>query len=79
MAMILRGAILQTIIGLAIGIPATLLSVRFVQSQLYQVKGVDASILLGALAVLSFAACVAGLVPAKRAASINPVEALRIE
>lgn len=79
MAMILRGAILQVIIGLAIGVPATLLCVRFVQSQLYQVTGVDAGILLGALAVLSMAACVAGLVPAKRAASINPVEALRIE
>jgi predicted permease len=79
MAMILRGAILQTIIGLAIGIPATLVCVRFVQSQLYQVTGVEPGILLGALAVLGLAACVAGLVPAKRAASINPVEALRIE
>lgn len=79
MAMILRGAILQVIIGLAIGVPATLVCVRFVQSQLYEIKRVDAGILLGALAVLGLAACIAGLVPAKRAASINPVEALRIE
>ncbi|NUQ27900.1 MAG: FtsX-like permease family protein, partial [Acidobacteriaceae bacterium] len=79
MAMILRGAVLQTIIGLAIGVPVTLVCVRFVQSQLYEIKRVDAGILLGALAVLGLAACIAGLVPARRAASINPVEALRIE
>jgi predicted permease len=78
-AMILRGAMVQAVVGLAIGVPVALVCVRFVKSQLYQVTKVDAGVLLGALAVLGLAAAVAGLIPAKRAASIDPMEALRME
>jgi predicted permease len=77
--MILRGAMVQAFVGLAIGIPVALACVRFVKSQLYQVTKVDVGVLLGALAVLCIAAAVAGLIPAKRAASIEPMEALRME
>jgi len=78
-AMILRGAMVQAVVGLAIGVPVALVCVRFVRSQLYQVTKVDAGVLLTALAVLGLAAAVAGLIPAKRAASIHPMEALRTE
>jgi ABC-type antimicrobial peptide transport system permease subunit len=78
-AMILRGAMAQALVGLAIGIPVALLCVRFVKSQLYGVTKVDAGVLVAALAVLGLAAAVAGLIPAKRAASIEPMEALRME
>jgi len=67
------------VLGLAIGIPVALVCVRFVKSQLYEVTRVDSGLLVGALATLGVAACVAGLIPAKRAASIDPVEALRTE
>jgi predicted permease len=77
--MILRGALVQAAIGLAIGIPIAIVCVRFVKSQLYHVTKVDAGVLLAALAVLGLAAGVAGLIPAKRAASIDPMEALRME
>jgi predicted permease len=77
--MIMRGAMVQAAIGLAIGVPVAVLCVRFVKSQLYQVTKVDAGVLVGALAVLGVAAAVAGLIPAKRAASIDPMEALRTE
>lgn len=77
--MILRGALVQALVGLAMGVPVALACVRFVKSQLYQVTKVDAGVLLGALAVLGIAAGVAGLIPAKRAASIEPMEALRTE
>jgi ABC-type antimicrobial peptide transport system permease subunit len=77
--MILRGAMLQAVIGLAIGIPVCLLCVRFVKSQLYGVTRVDPVLLLGALATLGLAAMIAGIIPARRAASIDPVEALRTE
>jgi ABC-type antimicrobial peptide transport system permease subunit len=77
--MIMRGAIVQTVVGLAIGIPVAVLCVRYVKSQLYQITKVDAAVLLGALAVLGLAAAVAGLIPAKRAASIDPMVALRTE
>jgi macrolide transport system ATP-binding/permease protein len=78
-AMILRSAMVQAVVGLAMGIPVALLCVRFVQAQLYQITSVNAGLLLGAIAVLGLAAGVAGLIPARRAASINPVEALRME
>lgn len=78
-AMILRGAMVQAAVGLAIGVPVALLCVRFVRSQLYEISRVDAGVLAGAVVTLAAAACVAGLIPARRAASIDPVEALRTE
>jgi macrolide transport system ATP-binding/permease protein len=78
-AMILRGAMVQAAVGLAIGVPVALLCVRFVKSQLYEISRVDAGVLAGAVFTLVVAACVAGLIPARRAASIDPVEALRTE
>ena len=78
-AMVLREAMLQAGLGLAIGIPVALLCVRFLKSQLYGNAGMDASVLIGALVVLLISACVAGLIPAQRAASTDPVKALRTE
>jgi len=77
--MIMRGAMIQTAIGLAIGIPVAIVCVRFVKSQLYEITRMDSSILAGAIVVLVAAACVAGIIPARRAASIDPARALRIE
>jgi macrolide transport system ATP-binding/permease protein len=78
-AMIMRGAVLQTVLGLVIGVPIALLSVRFVKTQLYEITSADSHVLGGAIAVLAFAASVAGIIPARRAASIDPVQALRTE
>ena len=78
-AMVLRGAMIQTALGLAIGIPVALLSVRFVKAQLYEITNADGSVLLGAIVTLAVAACIAGIIPARRAASIDPVLALRSE
>jgi ABC-type antimicrobial peptide transport system permease subunit len=64
---------------LAIGIPVALLCVRFVKAQLYEVAGADASVMAGAIVSLTAAACVAGIIPARRAASIDPMQALRTE
>ena len=77
--MVMRGAMLQTGVGLAIGVPTVLLCARFVESQLYDVKGVNANLLLIAVGTLTLAAAVAGLIPARRAASIDPAQALRSE
>jgi macrolide transport system ATP-binding/permease protein len=78
-AMIMRGAILQTVLGLAIGIPVALACVRFVKAQLYETTNADASVMAFAIVTLAVAACVAGLIPARRAASIDPMRALRTE
>jgi macrolide transport system ATP-binding/permease protein len=77
--MVMRGALIQAGLGLAIGIPAALLCVRFVESQLYEVKGIDAEVLITSILALAVTACLAGLIPARRAASIDPAHALRIE
>jgi macrolide transport system ATP-binding/permease protein len=78
-AMIMRGAMVQAALGLAIGVPVALLCVRFVKAQLYEVTRVDAGVLAVAVVTLGVAASMAGLIPARRAASINPVDALRME
>ena len=80
--MVLRGAMLQSAVGLVIGIPLALLCVRFiksVQSQLYEVVGGDAGVIAAAVCTLTVAACSAGIIPARRAASIDPAKALRTE
>jgi len=78
-AMILKSAVIQTMLGLAIGVPVAYLSMRFVKAQLYEITSPDARVMAGAIVTLAVAACVAGFLPARRAASIDPVKALRME
>jgi macrolide transport system ATP-binding/permease protein len=77
--MVMRGALIQAGVGLAIGIPTALFCVRFVKSQLYDVAGQDVWVMAGAVFALAISACVAGLIPARRAASTDPMRALRSE
>jgi macrolide transport system ATP-binding/permease protein len=77
--MVLRGAITQTAVGLALGIPVALVCVRFVQSQLYEVRGAGTGLLAIAIVTLVVAAAVAALIPAYRAATTDPTQALRTE
>jgi macrolide transport system ATP-binding/permease protein len=58
--MVMRGAILQALVGVAIGIHAAMLCVRVVKSQLYEVKGVDTAVMAGAVFTLMAAAALAG-------------------
>jgi ABC-type antimicrobial peptide transport system permease subunit len=78
-AMVLRGAMVQAIIGLSLGVPVAIFSVRYVRSQLYEIKTVDGLVLAGAMTALVAAAALAGWIPARRAASIDPMQALRVE
>jgi ABC-type antimicrobial peptide transport system permease subunit len=77
--MVMRGAMLQVLIGLAIGIPVSIFCVRYVKSQLFEITSVNTTVMAGAICVLVLAAFIAGMIPARRAASINPVQALRVE
>ncbi|PYX27267.1 MAG: hypothetical protein DMG80_19035 [Acidobacteria bacterium] len=77
--LVLRGAFLQIAIGLAIGTPATLLAGRAMTTQLFGVKPYAPDILLLTTLVLSLAGLVATLLPARRAAALEPIRALRTE
>lgn len=77
--LVLRGAFRQVVIGLAIGIPISIACGHLIAAQLYQVKSWDPLVLGVSIAALGFCALVASVIPAQRAASINPVEALRTE
>ena len=75
----MRSAVVQIVFGLALGIPFALLVAHFMASQLYGVAAYDAWAFAGATALLAVSAVLASLVPARRAASIEPMQALRTE
>jgi ABC-type antimicrobial peptide transport system permease subunit len=78
-AMVMRGALIQTALGLAIGIPVAFWCVRYVKALLYEITSADAQVMTGAIIALAVAGFVAGLVPARHAATIAPASALRTE
>ncbi len=77
--LVLRGAFRQVVIGLVIGIPISIACGHLIAAQLYEVKSWDPLVLAGSIAALGFCALIASVIPAQRAATINPVEALRTE
>jgi predicted permease len=77
--MVLRSAFLQAGIGLAIGMPAAIFAGRFMASLLYNVHLWDPAVLLATTVILAIAAFLAAVIPAQRAASVEPMTALRVE
>ena len=65
--------------GLIVGLAAALALGRLLTSQLYQISAHNPLMLTGTAAILSVAALLACLLPARRASLLNPVEALRTE
>jgi len=77
--LVLRGAFAQVTIGLLIGIPFVFLSGKLLAHQLFGMGSFEPLILAAAIAVLGLCALVASMVPARRAAAIDPMQALRVE
>jgi predicted permease len=77
--LVLGGAFLQILIGLLIGIPVSIGCARLISAQLYQVRGWDPLVLAASILTLSLCALIASIIPARRAASVDPVKALRTE
>jgi predicted permease len=77
--LVLNGAAAQTGLGLLLGVLLALIAGHYLQSQLYEVKGYNVSTLLAACAALALSALVASALPARRASSVDPMQALRTE
>ena len=78
-SMVMRGALVQILLGLALGVPAALLAGHLMNSMLYGVLAYDPWALTEATLVLALCALFAGFLPARRAASTEPMQALRTE
>ena len=77
--LVLSGAFKRVLVGLILGLPLAMGAGRLISAQLYGVSSWDPlalSVAAGALAICSF---FAAIIPANRAASISPMNALRIE
>jgi len=79
MALVLRGAFSRVAIGLLIGLPLAVGAGRLIAAQLYGVSFWDPVALSVAAGSLAICGLVAALLPARRAASISPIRALRTE
>lgn len=77
--MVMRETLSLVAMGLAIGVPATLLLSKYVSTQLFGVRPTDLGAAAAALVVLSVVAIGAGFLPARRASEIDPIQALRYE
>ncbi|WP_321477594.1 ABC transporter permease [uncultured Paludibaculum sp.] len=77
--LILRDALAMVAAGVAIAWPCSAALGRLVESQLYGVKATDPIAIAAATVLLAAASLGAALIPAFRASTVNPVEALRLE
>jgi predicted permease len=77
--MILRDSLVMTVAGVCLGVPLAMLVGRALTSSLYGVRALDSMSYALAVAGLAVVALVASVVPAGRAASVDPMRALRME
>lgn len=79
LGMVLKDAMRLAAIGMAIGLPLALIITRQMGSMLYGLDKVDPWSVAGAVAALTAVAALAGYLPARRAAAVDPMVALRYE
>ena len=77
--MVLRDAHILTLCGIAIGLPLALASTKLLRTLLFAVTPTDATTLVATAASIITVSMIAGYIPARRAASVDPVVALRAE
>src|SRR5581483_7758802 len=77
--LVLRETLLLVVVGLLIGIPLSLASARLLHSYLFGLKGTDPVSLSAVVLLLGIVGAIAGFIPARRAAGVDPMRALHYE
>lgn len=76
--MVLGTAVVQVCVGVAFGVPLALVGSRLLQHQLFGISGHDPATLIIAIGVLGTCAVIGASLPARRAARVDPMNALRV-
>jgi predicted permease len=79
LTMVLRQSILLALVGIGIGLPIAFSVARTLRSMLFGLSSADPSAWVAAVIGIAFVTLTASLLPARRAASIEPMQALRSE
>jgi ABC-type antimicrobial peptide transport system permease subunit len=79
MGLVLRQAAQPVLLGTGVGLAMSLIALRWVRSLLYQTPVMDPLAVGGSVLLLLLAAVIASIVPARRAASTDPMRVLRME
>jgi len=77
--MVVCESIVVALAGIAIGLPLAIAGAKLLGSMLYRVKSTDLLSIVGALAGVALLTIAASLIPARRAAKVDPMVALRYE
>jgi ABC-type antimicrobial peptide transport system permease subunit len=77
--MVLGHALRMVVIGIMVGLPFALLSSRLIDSMVFGVTPTDTLTIGGAIAVLAVVGAASAALPARRAATLNPVTAIHVE
>ena len=77
--MVVRQGGRVALVGVAIGLVAALLSARWLESLLFEVRARDPLVFATVSVVMVAVALLASYLPARRASAVNPVEAIRVE
>ena len=77
--MILRGSLWLTAIGVAIGVPLAMAAGKELESSLYGLKSFDSASYAAAILGVALVALLASAIPAARAATVDPLKALRAD